>query len=257
MTHKKFCLRYLALLACVIQLSACHKVVDRLLSKHNHDHMCRISGMKQALSEHEQRNAAFFYNDYGDLDSVIYDIPASGGNFFYYKYDEHHRLTGYEVHYDAPYEFYNYYHIHSYVYADDGKIIIDTARYRQAGSWTQVSYLEYDTSGRVIKETGNVIEAEGDSTVQPLTPKTYQYDERGNLTFQESPANYDDKVNFLSTRNALMFTERNYSRNNPVAATGYNIHKLPLGFGSEFWSYTFEQGLFLLGLPAEISYDCW
>jgi hypothetical protein len=256
MLHLKMYLRFAGLLACVLQLSACHKIVDRLFPNHNHDHLCRISEIKQPLSEHEIRTASFFYNEYGDLDSVIYDIMAYGGNFFYYKYDEHHRLTGYEVHYDAPYEFYNYYHIHSYVYSDYGKIIIDTARYRQAGSWTQVSYLEYDSSGRVIKETGNVIEAEGDSTIHPLTPKTYTYDERENLRVPETPNNYDDKVNFLSTRNVLMFTHRDYSRNNPIAATGYNMYKLPTGFAVQFGTYD-DQDLFLLGLPSEISYDCW
>lgn len=224
-----------------------------MFPNNNHDHVCRIKTIKQKLSDNETRTGTFYYNSYGDLDSVIYDIPAYGGNFFYYKYDDQHRLIRYESHYDAPYVFYNYFHMHSYVYSAEGRIIIDTGWIRQAGSATQVTYLEYDAAGRVIRETGNWIEAEGDSTIQPLEPITYNYDDRGNLRAPESPDHYDDKINFLSTRRALMFTERNYSKNNVIAATGYNDFALPTGFPPEMH---FQNGIFLLGLPSEISYDC-
>jgi len=247
-------MRYLALIACAIQLSSCQKILDRVFPNHNHDNICRISEMKQTFSATEGRTATFFYNKYGDLDSVVYDILVYGGNFFYYKYDQSRRLIAYEAHYDPPYAFYNYFHIHSYAYSHDGKIIIDTARYREAGSWTQVTYLEYDTLSRVIKETGNVIELEGDSTIIPLTPKIYNYDDRGNLRSADVPDHYDDKINFLSTRKALMFTERNYSKNNVIAATGYNEYGLPTGFPAGLWV---NNGLFVVGLPSEIIYDCW
>ena len=247
------CMRCLTLFSCAILLSACHKILDRMFPDHNHDNLCRISAMKQRLSESDVRTALFHYNEYGDLDSVIYDALAYGGNLFYYKYDQHHRLIGYEVHYDPPYDFYNYFHLHNYVYSDEGKIAIDTTRYREAGSWTQVTYLEYDLLGRVIKETGNVIEMEGDSTIVALTPKIYNYDDRGNLKSDDGPDHYDNKINFLSTRKVLMFTERNYSKNNPVEATGYNEFGLPTGFPSDMW---IDKGLFILGLPVEITYDC-
>jgi hypothetical protein len=107
--------------------------------------------------------------------------------------------------------------------------------------------------GRVIKETGNVIELEGDSTVYPLPTVTYNYDERGNQRAFSTPDHYDDKVSFLSTRKVLMFTERNYSKINMVAATGYNEYGLPTGFSPDQHN---NNEIFLLGLPSEISYHC-
>jgi len=242
--------RHLMMLAFLIQFTSCNKLLDRLFPNHNHDNLCRITKFKQRLIDTEERTGTFYYNLYGDIDSLIFDIPAYGGNYFYYKYDQHHRLTDYEVYYHPG----NYFHIHRYVYSSDGKIIIDTIRSHGSGSGTDVNYLEYDALGRVIKESQKTIEAEGDSTVQERGSWTYQYDDRGNLRYPSAEDSYDDKISFLSTRWVLMFTERNFSKNNPREAIGYTSHLLPTGFEPGL-----ESGLgpFLWGYPSEISYECW
>ena len=84
----------------------------------------------------------------------------------------------------------------------------------------------------------------------------YSYDTRGNL--EAASQTYDEEVSFLRTSKVLMFTERNYSRNNPTGASGYNDRDLPLGFPdfTENMFATSHWGLIQRNAPSEITYDC-
>lgn len=239
--------RAFVLLAAAFSLSGCQKLIDRIFPHHDHPNEsgCVISSIHQG-----DRIGTFYTNSWGDPDSVIFDteMGSAGAQLFYYGYDDHHRLISYNAYYDRQPD--NYYFKHKYVYSDDGKVLADTARIREAGAWTQVTFPEYDGEGRVIRDAGKVIEAEGDSTVSETMTLTFEYDSDGNLVNPNLDLTYDDKLSFLSTSHVLMFTERNYSNNNPVGATAYNDHDLPLGFTGP--GFTFLQQ----GFPSEITYDC-
>jgi len=80
---------------------------------------------------------------------------------------------------------------------------------------------------------------------------TYAYDMRGNLVIPDYYAeNYDGKVCPLRTNTIFQFIHRNYSQNNPVAATRYNSKGLPLDM------MTYRNGLFYGGETTAITYDC-
>ena len=86
----------------------------------------------------------------------------------------------------------------------------------------------------------------------PSETTIYQYNTDGNL-IKSFPYGYDREKNYLSTDRVLQFIHRDFSKNNPVGATGYNNASLPLGFGR---SYAGFAGFFDWGHPETIEYDC-
>ena len=121
-------------------------------------------------------------------------------------------------------------------------------------TFTIVNSLEYDSYGRVVKETRKIINNDdGTITVDPK-PSVYNYDSQGNLIFES--ATYDNYQNFLGTNKYLMFTQRDYSRNNRTGATAYNNKGLPLGFVDGMRATYGPSGLLSFGLPVQITYTC-
>jgi hypothetical protein len=230
-------------------LSSCQKIIDKIFHGHgNEEKACVITKVKQDLFGEAMRTGIVYNNNHGSPDSVIFDEAGGTAGLFYFKYDNMHRLVEYSGWYDRSEG--NYLFIHYYTYAGD-KIIRDSALWREAGTWTRIASLEYDAQGRVIKETGIDTLLDGaPGTSSPFDPIMYQYDGQGNLVTTLTNA-YDDKVSFLRTNKVWMFTQRNYSKNNPAVATHYNEHDLPLTFAD-------DHGLFFLqfGTPLEIEYDC-
>jgi hypothetical protein len=238
----------IVLVTVVVTSTGCQKLIERIFPRPkppiSNGTGCQISSIRQ-----DDRTGTFYYTDDGLPDSVIFDIEmgSAGAQLFYYSYDNHRRLVTFEAYYDRQPD--NYYFKHKYVYSNNGKLLADTARIRQSGSWTQVTFPEFDTAGRIVRETGKVIEAEGDSTVTERPTLTYEYNADGNL-ISSPEISYDNKVSFISASGIFMFTERNYSKNNPVGATGYNQENQPLGFNGASIIF-FQQGA-----PSEITYNC-
>lgn len=236
-------------IAVAFAFSSCQKIIDKIFHGHGHEQTgCIITQVKQPLGFSEDERTGIVYNNtHGDPDSVIFDIEtgSAGAHLFYFKYDDMHRLVEYSGWYSR--EPGDYYFIHRYGY-EGSRIIYDTAQWREAGSWTRMGLLEYDAQGRVIKETTRDTLPDGMPGTSSEGPTfTYTYNADGNL---EGP-NYDDKVNFLRTSDVWMFTQRNYSENNPEGAIGYNDEDLPLGFAQDH-GVSFLQ----FGGPSEIQYDC-
>jgi hypothetical protein len=163
-------------------------------------------------------------------------------NVHKFTYDGKGKLSGYDI-FDGNYAFTH----HSYGYMGN-RITIDTMYTDLSEQLVQVSQLQYDNAGRIIKEDVHVIEKDF-TPVSEISTKMYSYDGHGNLVSSIVSA-YDDKVSFLSTDPLWMFIHRNYSRNNPLGATGYNSKNLPLGFN--------EPGYVFLDYsqPLEIQYSC-
>ncbi|HRE51599.1 MAG TPA: hypothetical protein PK339_09265 [Flavitalea sp.] len=86
----------------------------------------------------------------------------------------------------------------------------------------------------------------------PAEAIVYSYDDDGNL-IKPYPYGYDSKVSYLSANIVLQFVLRDFSKNNPVGATGYNTAGLPLGFGR---NYAGHAGFFNWGHPETIEYNC-
>jgi hypothetical protein len=233
----------------IIPFSSCQKIIDRIFNHHPEEvNTCIITQVKQPLGFGSEIRTGIVYNNaHGDPDSVIFDIEtgSAGAHLFYFKYDAIHRLVEYSGWYSrAEGDFYFFHH-----YGYEGtKIIYDTTQWREAGTWTRLGKLEYDAQDRVIKENFRDTLLDGvPGTSSDFPPSTYAYDVNGNL----ESATYDDKINFLRTNKVWMFTQRNYSKNNPEGAIGYNDKDLPLGFSGST-GVAFLQ----FGGPSEITYDC-
>lgn len=236
----------------VIQLSSCQKLKDKFFpgGSHNGDKKCRIVEIKQDLfGSGELRTGLVYYNKHKDPDSVIFDIAtgSAGAHLFYFVYDKQHRLTEYREDYSR--EPGDYYYKHNYEYWN-GRIVTDTVQVREAGSATFISKLKYDSYGRVIREDRTWVLADGEPVNETLDPLIYDYDSDGNLEL--SGVSYDNRTSFLRTSQLWMFTQRNYSVNNPEGATGYNANGLPAGFDVNAQGDGFLQ----FGLPVSITYQC-
>ena len=241
----------------ITQLSSCQKLKDMIFGDHHHKVDCRIHTFTQEIVHGEPRVATFYNNSSGNPDSVVFDINAgsAGAQYYYFRYNQHNKLVGYDSYYDRGDD--NYFFKHRYAYDNNGRIIMDTVDISQAGRWTTVFELQYDNENRVISEVGRVIISDGEPVPDPESfILSYFYDARGNL--ESGTQAYDDKVNFLRTSSVLMFTERNFSNNNPVGASGYNAEDLPLGFPgfADFMFPSSHWGLFVRYAPTEITYDC-
>lgn len=251
-------LRTVVLLIIVTHFSSCQKIIDKIFNRGNHNSTgCTVKTIKQEIFEGSFRTATFYNNSRGNPDSVIFDVSAgsAGAQLYYYWYDNQNRLIAFDSYYDTDRDV--HFFKHRYGYDELGRIKTDTVDICQAGCWTTVLDLQYDNQNRVVSEVGRVIVSDGEPVPNP-EPFTlnYPYDSRGNLV----PANdiYDEKVSFLRTSNVLMFTERNYSRNNPIGASGYNEQSLPLGFPdfTENMFPTSHWALIQRNAPTEITYDC-
>jgi hypothetical protein len=235
--------------AAVFAFSSCQKIIDKIFHGHGHEESgCIITQVKQPLEFSEDVRTGVVYNNaHGDPDSVVFDIEtgSAGAHLFYFKYDDMHRLVEYSGWYSREAD--DYYFIHRYGY-QGSQIVYDTTQWREAGSWTRMAELEYDAKGRVIKEASRDTLLDGVPGTSSEGPtETYTYNADDNL----DGGTYDDKVSFLRTNEVWMFTQRNYSRNNPQGAIGYNSEDLPLGFAAGH-GVSFLQ----FGGPSEIQYDC-
>ena len=235
------------------QLAACTKVYDKFFGDNKPSKKCRIESFTQNNIPvgPGSRTAQFYYNRHGDIDSIIADVETGslGAHLFYFSYDRNHRLISYREKTGPswPYE-----ETHKYAY-ESGRIVRDSVRVSPDGIGTEVKTLEYDNWGRIIKENLKWLYDNG-TVFDDIEPRIFTYNSDGNLVF--GSVTYDNQRNFLSTSDQLMFTQRDYSKNNRAGATSYNDSELPLGFTEGIGAVYGPSSLLSFGLPAEINYDC-
>jgi hypothetical protein len=207
---------------------------------------CRLAYVKQISWDNTIYEGTFYYTPNGLPLSVQYTYTHNNFaielNNHRFLYSKHNKLTVYQV-FDGNYAYIQ----HSYGYSGN-KITLDTLYSDFGEQFLQISKLQYDNEGRIIKEDIHVIERNLLPVSETIT-KQYVYDNRGNLV---SPlvTTYDNKVNYLRTDPLWMFIHRNYSQNNPQGVTQYNSENLPLGFTAKVF------GFLQFGEPAEIEYLC-
>lgn len=245
MKHKFSTFSTLLLLATVLQLTSCKKFVDKYFPGHGHGNgkvddyrIKKLAFTYRAAASGPKQTGIVYYNQQNNPDSIIFDDGLSSNGDptiirdVYFTYNSDNKLT--RVYYPRYYgEGSN-----SYSYDSNGRIYSDTTRILDVGAREYyISYPTYDNYGRVISEEIYVYESGGftyyDNPIHRTV--TYNYDNKGNLVrnrspFTQEPVVYDNKINYLRTNEIWMFLARNYSRNNPNAASGYNQAGLPLGF---------------------------
>jgi len=263
--------RALLILVSVLQLAGCQKIIDKYWPGHGHGNGedstgnvedYRIKKMKmtyRSVSTPPYQNGVVYYNQQNKPDSILFDDSLvnalnnySIARFFYFKYNAQNQLTEYRFGAD-PGDLSNNSTHHWYWHNDEGRIIKDSAVTVLFEYITSVSYLDYDSAGRIYQE--RFVNNEGGAN-ETWDTVNYSYDDRGNLARLHSPfgppvpVEYDNYPSYLRTNDVWMFIERNYSKNNTKETKAYNDAGLPLGF---FGGVVF--GFLSQGDPYEIEYE--
>lgn len=205
---------------------------------------CRLSSVVQAIWNNIIFDGTFYYTPEG-LPMSVHFIQRnfqSEANTYLFRYNQNGKLAGYDI-IDGIYA--SVRHHYGYV---GGKIGVDTLYSELGEQFVQISRLQYDNLGRIIREDIEVIERDF-MPVSERSTELYVYNSKGNLV---SPlvTGYDNKTSYLRTDPLWMFIHRNYSKNNPQGVTQYNNRNLPLGFTGKVFGFLDRNE------PVEITYSC-
>lgn len=210
---------------------------------------CKIRRIYQDYGFGMTVNALFSYNSAGNPFSVRYSNEGTGTYNHYFFYDAQKRLIRYEQSYVTfPIV------LHYYKYNAFNQIATDSTVNINAGNGeltsVYVSTLEYDPSGRVIKET-IVNKYKALDPLDPTRRPTYTYDNRGNLAVAGwKSSGYDNKINPLRQNWVFQFIHRNYSMNNAAVQPKYNSRGEPLSLKPNNDYFFNEKEV------SKIIYDC-
>jgi hypothetical protein len=231
MERKSRMIASVMVLAVILFSVSCRKVFEHWPKGHGNGIACKI---KKVIFPDFVKN--YYYSSKGLLDSIIRvpEVGFYGTALTFFKYDHKNRLIEYAEYYERDPEF--YVQIHHYKYQGN-RIVQDTGFYQIAGVYTQVTDLEYDAFGRIIRETGIYWTEENPSLIEPTPEMKYAYNSDGNrykIWFDGNLTtinDWDDKVNPLLTDPVLQFIGRGYSINNELPGpTSYNDKGLPLTY---------------------------
>ncbi len=236
----------------IFQLSSCIKPHDphNPYDADNTYDGCRVKQtINQTTDESTPVTRNFSYNSNNDPVSVNSPQVSTGNPNLVFKYDAKCRLTEYSGLYtNGLFEF-----VHKYGYTYN-RITVDTqyvfGTYATlSGYWgLRYSYIRYDGLDRVVQDSEVYV------LPSPLTNViNYSYDANGNLINGKV---YDAKLNPHRTNKVWMFTDRNYSVNNPVTANTYNSSGLPTNFMPP--TSAFDLTFAYIGYfgSTQIFYDC-
>lgn len=237
----------------IVLLTACQKLLDLIPNKAVKD--CRIKKIRYfnpyTSFEVDAYEGVFYYNRWGDPDSVIFEFLGESAYNLRFYYDNKKRLRELrETFQDTSAQI-----RHKYGYTK-GLITTDTVNVWN-GYAHQVNYFKYDKYERMIQFTLNFI------TNPPSTPviADYVYDGNGNLEHPYLDLNYDNKINPHQLHPIWQFIAHDYSVNNPIAAELYNNFRLPVKF-NRFVTFP-DIPLFTFPFPgvryldrSEIEYEC-
>lgn len=188
---------------------------------------CKIRRIYQQLSPLSLETALFTYNSAGNPYSVIYSHSGTSLANHHFYYDSKNRLKEYQLRWGDTY----IHEFHFYRYNYKNQIIVDSVISSDANGaypYVNVSTIEYDNMGRVVKETIVNIK-NGNEPLNRIRRPTYTYDARGNLAVAYwKSSSYDYKINPLRQNPIFQFIFRNYSMNNAAVQPKYNSIGLPL-----------------------------
>lgn len=219
----------LLLLSSIIALTGCYKIMDYWPNQPPPHYRIK------SITFHEEYNGTyqgnFYYNKWGNPDSVIYGFVGTAFPNLYFSYNSRKQVSEIRAFYtnDA------YDSWHRLAYNHFGLITTDTLytwglkdRDPEPANYHDkiIVHYEYDNYNRIIKATYN--------WVYPAFPNpfiyNYSYNADGNLITGYENAQYDNNINLLTLHPIWQFLQRNYSLNNPITAANYNRYRLPLQF---------------------------
>jgi hypothetical protein len=242
-----------AIVALLFLAVSCEKILDNLPGKPKNCRIKRIHFFENTFDYYGD----FYYNKWGNPDSVIFGFVATGYTNLLLKYNNRKQLTQAKFTYTNPLVPYESWHKFGYV---NGSITTDTVYIWGSNEEPEpLSYYakridryEYDNSGRIIKQILDQVYPD-----YPPTELIYSYDSNGNLITQRGLV-YDNYTNIHVLHPIWQFLDRDYNLNNPIEAISYNNFRLPLNFdqqrpSGELAKYT----LFGRSLDKSvIEYDC-
>ncbi len=235
----------------IIQFIACEKVIDFARAKN-----CRIKKIHFFIQyENADYDVDFYYNKWGDPDSVIINPTQMENPNLYFIYNSKKQLKEFQHAWAFGFPAI----LHRFGYSR-GVITTDTivSFYTQV-PFHSITYFEYDRYGRISKSTYIP------TGLPPyyILVNTYEYDSEGNLIRPSPypPLTYDHKLNPQQLHPVWQFIARDYSLNNPTTALHYNNFGLPTKFDqprpSLFFNYFSFLGNSLNALDrSEIVYEC-
>lgn len=186
----------------------------------------------------------FYYNRYGDPDSVIFDFVGTGYPNLYFIYNSRRQLIEMRgLYLGATYEDWHHFgYTGNIITTDTVYIWGDPNTEPEPGNYhdKKVRYFEYDFYGRLVKETWVYI--------YPSFPPMeflYRYDAFGNRIDPNQLLHYDKKINIHQLHPLWQWVGHDYSVNNPIPAVSYNTAGLPERFDQPLdWpvKYSFLSG---------------
>lgn len=210
---------------------------------------CRVSRVNGSYSGARQ----FTYNSNNDPTSGIVAAPATGNPNIVFRYNSQGGLVEYTGLYtgNASFEFMHRYGYLQHRITTDTMYVFGNSSNPEISYSKRIKYLQYDKLNRIVTDSEVYI-----YPYSGMSVFRYEYNVDGNLV-NNSYAGYDSKMNPHRTNRVWMFIDRDYSLNNPVAATAYNSNGLPLSITLN--AKTNDKFVFAYGYYSgtiDIVYDC-
>lgn len=237
-------------LAITISLSSCKKFIDLYNDQPDLDmRFCNIE--KIEISGLYADTLNFTYDPLGNPISIIKNgDPGTGNPNYLFTYDTEARLyQAIGIYSNNSYESWK-----RFGYDNKDQIVKDTTWvFGVIGDnpdpdsyYIYENTYYYDAMGRIIKVTTVGL----NQNSRGYNVQNYSYNSKGNLNDGRI---YDQNTNINRTNRIWMFLNRDYSKNNSLAAEKYNFAKLPLSYNNTKYSLNF------LGLTlneSKITYSC-
>ena len=249
MKRIKFLFRILAALL-IIQIYACEKLIEHLPGKPKN---CRIKRILYHSEHNGDYYGNFYYNKWGNPDSVIHGYVALVQSNQYFKYNNKQQMIEAIYGWNGGKEFWHKFAYTNRIITSDTLYVFPTSEEPEplhyVNKW--IVYYEYDNFGRIIKETRDLIYPIYDRRIL-----TYVYDANGNRNNPYGPNfSYDNYTNIHVLHPIWQFLSKDYSLNNPFTAVSYNNFRLPTKLNSEA-SFHFLEIVERSMASAEIEYEC-
>jgi hypothetical protein len=116
-----------------------------------------------------------------------------------------------------------------------------------------ISILTYDSQNRIVRSDNTITPDPVNPLVQTsFSVDNWTYNSAGNR--EGAGITYDNKLNLNRTNDIWMFLARDYSLNNPFAATSYNSAGYPTNINVTFARFILSNDIFISN--SQIGYGC-
>ena len=256
----------------IFSVTGCNKKVGQLpvTSK-----LCKVEKITEFFQGFLYDTISFFYNSYGNPDSIIRQHTGTAVNNYIFRYDAAHRATdvigaygngspSFETWHRLHYKGDKIYSDTLYVFGFLGDVPTKEPGqpYLNTGL---LSTFQYDVQGRISRTVDWFIGL--DSTItyysydrQGNLAKTYTTNTAGTVLYSTLYTGYDDKIDPDRENPIFQFLDRNYSMNNRFTADRYNEIGLPtaISVNPNFPAPTGYPPFYFVSLytPITLQYAC-